>query len=413
MAISATEPGKYVFGRNGRSPDLKALPESFQDYLTSVRRYLHMRPETGYKELETSRFVRQRLKENDLSVVGPLAKTGMYVDIRGRHEGPIVAYRCDMDALPIQDAKDVPYASRHAGVAHLCGHDAHMTVGLGVALLLNELRDDLHGTVRILFQPNEESTPSGSILMIRDGVLDGVEAVYCIHVDPTLDTGKFGLITGAITASSDRFQVRVHTRTTGHSARPHQTRDTVWIAVQLLNQFYQLSGRVTDSRATSLITACMFSASEAHNVIPCEVSLEGTLRTLDRESRSILLRYMRRTARQLATLHDVGIDIRFIDRIPSILNDARLVDNVRRTVTEIFGDDAIFDIPVPSMGADDFAHYLDHVPGMLLRVGTRSDQHTAHPLHDAHFDVDESFLKPTVQLVTTALINHLQGCIMD
>ncbi|MBX2818148.1 MAG: amidohydrolase, partial [Rhodothermaceae bacterium] len=179
----------------------------FEDQLITARRYLHQHPEIGFNEFETSRFIRNTLESHGLTVHGPLAKTGLYVDIEGHLPGPHIGYRADIDALPTQDAKHVSYASKNAGVAHLCGHDVHSTIAIGIALLLKENREAFGGTIRVFFQPNEEGKPSGAPVMIEDGVLDGLEAVYACHVDPTLPTGQFGLIKGTATASAVRFSV--------------------------------------------------------------------------------------------------------------------------------------------------------------------------------------------------------------
>lgn len=405
-------PGSYRFSLNGQVSDLAVLPDTFAPFLTSVRRYLHARPEIGYQEKETYQFIRRHLEMAGFTVVGPLAKTGLYVDIVGVHPGPKIGYRSDMDALPIQDGKSVSYKSQHDGVAHLCGHDAHMTVALGVALLLQHLRDQLHGSVRVFFQPNEEGTPSGSLPMIQAGVLEDLEAVYCIHVDPTLDVGVYGLMTGPVTASSDRMRVCIRAERTGHSARPHQAKDTIWIANQFLNQCYQYTGRITDARNAAVLTVCMFKGGDAHNVIPLEVTFEGTLRCLNYDDRTHLKAVIHQTAEQFAALHGVSIDLEFVSSMPSVVNDRRLVLNVRNTIEQLFGPEASFDILLPSMGSEDFAHYLDYLPGMLARVGTASGHRLSFPLHDNQFDLDDACLQPAVQLMSQALINHLRRGIL-
>lgn len=392
---------------------LTKLPRDFQAMLVSVRRHLHMHPELGFEEQQTSRFIRNQLGSYGLEPSEPLAETGFYVDIEGAQPGPMVGYRADLDALPIQDTKQVPYASQHPCVAHLCGHDVHTTVALGVALLLNQLREQLQGTVRVYFQPNEEGAPSGAVAMIRDGVLEGLEATYCIHVDPTLEAGRYGLIKGPVTAAADRLDVWVRGRSTGHSARPHQAKDTIWIATHLLNLFYQYTGRVTDARNPAVLTIGRIRAGEAHNVIPDEVEFGGTLRCTDTEDRAFLKQYLRRTAEEFAALHDVGIEVRFSQGVPPVDNDARLIDNVAHTVRMLRDEKALYDIPLPSMGSEDFAHYLDHVPGALVRVGTASGKRTRFPLHDSNFDIDERTLAPTAQLMAGVLINHLRHRILE
>ncbi len=384
---------------------LRALPSSFADFLVSSRRHLHQYPEIGFQEHNTSHFIRVTLSSHGLDVRGPIAETGLYVDIVGAHPGPHVGYRADIDALPIQDAKQVPYASQNAGVAHLCGHDAHTTVGIGVALLLHHFRDQLHGTVRVFFQPNEESAPSGAVAMIRDGVLDGLEAVYAIHVDPTVAVGKYGLLVGPITAAADRFRITIRGERTGHSARPHQVVDTVWVTTQIMNAIYQLTGRVTDARNAAVLTICQLEAGEAYNVIPEKASFGGTLRSTNADEREHLKRYIRHTAEHLAELHNAVVDVVWDQGAPAVVNDARLVGNVETTILELFGPEAAHSIPLPSMGSEDFAHYLQYVPGALIRVGTSSGPRTSHALHDACFDLDEAALAPTVQLMTRSLMN--------
>lgn len=391
---------------------LSDLPEAFLDELTTIRRHLHMHPEVGGQERETAAFIRARLEAYGLDVRGPVADTGLYVDIEGAHPGRMVAYRADIDALPTQDAKRVPYASRCAGVAHLCGHDAHTTVGLGVARLLQQMRDEIHGSVRVFFQPNEEGTPGGAIDMVRDGILEGVEAAYAIHVDPTLPTGRYGLLTGAITAAADQFRIRVHAGRTGHSARPHETRDTIWIATQIANALYQIVGRLTDARNASVLTICRFRAGAAYNVIPAEAEFGGTVRTTSTEDRAYLHEQIHRITREIGTLYETEVDVAIQEGAPPVINDGRMVAHLEATLRELYGEEAVYHIPRPSMGAEDFAHYLEHVPGMLLRVGTSSGPETSFPLHDASFDLDEFALAPTALLMAHTLVGHLRKNIL-
>ena len=387
---------------------LDDLPESFGKLLVAVRRHLHKHPEVGFEEFETSRFLRDVLTQRGLDVQGPVAGTGLYVDIEGTHEGPMVGYRADIDALPIQEANPVSYASQHPGVAHLCGHDAHTAVGVGVALLLDALREALHGTVRVFFQPNEEGTPSGAPLMIRDGVLDGLEAAYAIHVDPALAAGKYGLIRGAATASADRFRVRVRAGSTGHSARPHETADTIWIATQIALALYPLAGRVTDARNSAVLTICRFHGGEAYNVIPEEVELGGTLRCVLAEDQVTLRRYIVQVAEQTAALYGASAQIDYDDGAPPVVNDPVLVRHLGETIQALYGRSAKYLVPRPSMGAEDFAHYLKHIPGALLRVGTSASPQTSFPLHDAKFDLAEDILAPTARLMAATLMRHTE-----
>jgi amidohydrolase len=378
---------------------------SFEAFLVALRRHLHAHPELGLHEFETSRFIREVLERHGLTVVGPLARTGLYVDIVGDLPGPMAAYRADIDALPIHDRKDVPYKSRNEGVAHLCGHDAHTTIGIGAALLLNARRGQLKGTVRVFFQPNEEGIPSGSPLMIRDGVMEGVDTVLASHVDPTVQVGRFGLITGAATASADRFRVIISGPSTGHSARPHQCVDTVWLATQIMSTIYQLAGRRTDARNASVIAICRLRAGDAYNVIPQDVEFGGTYRCLVHPDRALIRDLITETAERIAAQFHATVKVDFDNGSPPVMNDAKVVARVRQTLTGLYGEESIFDVPAPSMGAEDFAHYLDHAPGMLLRVGTSSSPDTSNVLHDSCFDIDEAALGLAARLVAKVMLD--------
>ncbi len=383
--------------------------ESFGAFLTDLRRHLHQHPEIGFEEHATSATLRALLIAHGFEVVGPLAETGFYVEIEGAHPGPTVAYRTELDALPMQDAKTCAYASTIPGKAHLCGHDAHMAVAVGVALLLRERREALHGTARVLFQPNEESSPSGAPRMIEDGVLEGVREIFCIHVDPGLEAGRFGLRAGPVTAAAAPWTVRVVSGQAGHSARPHETVDTVWLATQILTTFYQLPGRVHDARRTAVLTACRFRAGEALNVIPAEVEFGGTLRCVDLDALRLLTDTMRAVAEEAGALYGAEVAFETDLSLPPVVNDPALVEAVRGIVTEQHGEGAAYAIPEPSMGGEDFAFYGQEVPAMLLRVGTASGPETSYPLHHARFDVTDEALPAAARLMADVLARQLSG----
>lgn len=389
------------------SPDLAAPTVDLTSLLPAIRRHLHQFPEIGLQEFETSAFIRSTLAEHGLDVQGPVATTGLFVDIQGTRPGGMVAYRSDIDALPIQDEKQVAYRSRNDGVAHLCGHDAHSAMAIGAALLLHARRDEIRGTVRVFFQPNEEGIPSGAPLMIADGVLENVDAVFASHVDPTLTTGRFGLITGPATASADRFRIRVSGSATGHSARPHQATDTVWILTQIMSTLYQLVGRQSDARNTAVISICKMQGGEAFNVIPATAEIGGTVRCISNEEREVLKERMEHVSHAIGSMYGARVDVDFDMGSPPVVNDPELVSLSRAVITERLGPDAVFDIPRPSMGGEDFAHYLQRVPGMLLRVGTCNGPATSHPLHDSSFDIDERALPEASAVIADVLVRFL------
>jgi amidohydrolase len=375
--------------------------------LVPLRRHLHQHPEIGFEEIETSAYLKDWLRSHGLLPSRALAKTGFYVDIEGAHPGPTVAYRADMDALPIQEASDVAYKSRNAGVMHACGHDAHMTVACGVALLAHERRDEMHGSLRVFFQPNEESTPSCAPFMIADGVLDGVSAAYAVHMDPTLPVGRFGFRTGALTAACSPFVVTVSSGQSGHSARPHEAVDTVWVTTQIASEIYQLAGRVTDARKSAVLTICRIQGGEALNVVPSRVEFGGTLRCIDGPTLTLLREKIRRVTGALGALYEADVDVDFAHLLPAVVNTPIEVARARETAADLFETESVVDLPLPSMGGEDFAYYLERVPGAMIRVGSASGAETRHPLHHACFDIEESALPRAARLMTEICLRDL------
>lgn len=379
-----------------------------QATLTGLRRQLHQYPELGFEEYETSQYIRNWLTLQGFEIHGPIAKTGFFIEVEGALPGPMIGYRTDLDALPTSDGKNVEYASKNDGVAHLCGHDAHTAVACGIAALLREQQERLRGTVRVFFQPNEESNPSGAPVMIDEGILDSLDAAYAIHVDPTIAVGRFGLRNGALTAGCSSFLVKVKAGQAGHSARPHETVDTVWLATQILHQFYELVGRVTDSRRTAIITVTRFNAGEAFNVIPMSVEFGGTLRCIDTEALAFLRDKMRHVAGSMGTLYGADVDIDYGTPLPPVENTLDEMKTVRQAVEATYGEESIREIPVPSLGGEDFAFYLEKIPGAMVRIGTASGRETRYPLHHDRFDIDESALPLAARLMTEVLIRDLE-----
>ena len=375
--------------------------------LVALRRELHATPELGFQESQTARTVRAWLEERGLTASAPMAGTGFVVDIAGARPGPMVAYRADMDALPIAEATDAPYRSQTKGVMHACAHDAHMAVACGVAALADAQRDAFAGTVRVLFQPAEEIHPSGAPAMIRSGALDGVDAIYAIHMDPGQAVGRFGFRVGSLTAACARFNVCVASERSGHSARPHEAVDTVWVANQVQNAFYQLAGRVTDARRPAVLTICRLRGGDALNVIPAEVEFGGTLRCTDGETLGFLREKMRRVAGALGAVYGADVDIDFGESLPAVVNTATEIARARAVAADLLGEEAVLDIPLPSMGGEDFAFYLERVPGGMIRVGSASGPATRYPLHHARFDLDEAAIPLAARLMTAVCLNDL------
>jgi len=381
-----------------------------QDELVRLRRDLHQNPETGWKEYRTSESVKAKLEQNKFSVVNNLAGgTGLYTDIPGKdpsQKNLCVAWRADIDALPIDDEKEVPYKSQIPGKAHMCGHDVHTTVAYGIARLLKEFEDVLPGTVRVFWQPAEEVQPSGAPAMIEDGVLNNVSAVFGMHCDPHNKAGYYSLRRGAETAAFDSFRYTIRGSSTQHSARPHKGPDAMWVGHQLVQNLYQFTGRMIDAREATVMSVCMFNGGDALNVIPRKVEVGGTVRTIEEGNRASIVSYLKKIGNSLAELHGVSIDLQIGLGAPAVYNDERLFNFAHETVAENVGNGIILPRD-QSMGAEDFAFYSQQVPSLFLRVGTSNGPETSHPLHSSLFDVDESVLAPTAAMGALLLINRL------
>lgn len=386
--------------------EIKSQSDAQQSFLVDIRRYLHQNPELSWEEKGTSGYIKQALRDAGLSVTEGLAGNGFYTEIIGKHPGSIIAYRADMDALPIQDLKDVPYASKVENVGHMCGHDYHSTVALGLAILLQRCREKIHGTIRVFWQPAEETTPSGAPKMIQDGVLNNVKATFGIHCDPTLQSGKISFRDGPSTASYDAFQVEVRSEDSIHSARPHSGKDTVWIAHQIVNNLYQLTGRITDSRNAAVIAICVFNAGTALNIIPQKVCFGGTIRTSDEASRKKLTDHLVSICTHFESLYQVKISLALENGAPPVVNAKNLYDFAKGRLSKIVGNENI-EYPVQSMGAEDFAYYSINTPSLFMRIGTSCSPETSHALHTSKFDVDESTLSFSVSLQAYLLIGYL------
>ncbi|WP_412062855.1 M20 metallopeptidase family protein [Rubrivirga sp. IMCC45206] len=375
--------------------------------LVALRRTLHACPETGFDLGETAATLRAWLEARGFEPSPPIGQVGMMVEVAGARPGPTVVYRADMDALPIHEQTTATYRSQTPGRMHACGHDAHMAIGGGVLLLARARADEFAGTVRVVFQPAEEVSPSGAPAVIADGALDGVDAAYAIHVDPSLPVGRFGFRVGSLTAACAPFTVTVRSERSGHSARPHEAVDTIWVSTQIATELYQLAGRVTDARKTAVLTLCRFVGGDALNVIPASVEFGGTLRCSDGETLGFLREKIRRVAGALGAVYGADVDVEFGTTLPAVVNTADEVAGARGAATDLFGAESAVDLPLPSMGGEDFSYFLEAVPGAMVRVGSASGPETRYPLHHARFDLDEAALPLAARLMAETCLRDL------
>jgi len=383
----------------------RAVDERFSR-MVQVRRRLHAHPEVSGQERETSLYLYQLLGDDGFEVrMGPEGRGIVADDDSGGSSGP-VALRADIDALRIHDAKRVPYRSQHEGVMHACGHDAHAATVFGAMMALRALRASgklpWPVGVRGIFQPAEE-TIQGAKEMIAVGAVEDAQAILAAHVDPTFRLGQIGLREGVLTANCDEMRITI-TGLGGHAARPHETSDPIAAAAQLINALYLYIPRVTDSRDAVVVTVGQIDGGDNANVIPEEVFLRGTLRSLDRVVRRDSMEHICRLANGIGQTTETKIQVHFGMGSHSICNDSGVNELIRHAGNEVLGPQGVKEILLPSMGSEDFAFYLDHVPGAMLRLGCASDKTGAASLHSALFDIDEEAMRLGAKILARAAI---------
>lgn len=381
--------------------------------VVELRRHLHSHPEPSGEELQTSLHLYQLLGELDVDVLmgpdgcGVIADSDpLGIDSNGNAPGPKVAIRGDIDALRIQDEKEVDYRSANPGIMHACGHDAHTAIVIGTVRALLEMsrREATPWPVqwKAILQPSEE-TATGAVEMIKTGVLEGVSSLFALHVDPSRRTGEIGIRSGPLTAHCDSFEFKVHGQG-GHAARPHESQDPIAAAAQLISALYQHIPRTTDTHEAVVLTIGKLAGGENPNVIPGLVELCGTLRTLDSSVRARIIEKMRQVAEGVGAITETKIDLELQVSIPSVNNDAELTRVLWQEAESVVGKDHVQRISRPSMGSEDFACYLENIPGVMFRLGSSSDLAATTPLHTPNFDIDEKCLEIGVRILARSAI---------
>ncbi len=385
--------------------ELLTAARADKPWLQEIRRDLHQHPELGLEEHRTAKRVQGWLDELGIENVGGVGQTGVVGLIYGKagqdsggnsegtSDGRTVALRADMDALPLQDAKEVPYRSQTAGKMHACGHDVHMTVLLGAARLLAERRDEFSGVVKLLFQPAEE-TVGGAQLMIADGVLEDppVAAIFGLHVDPGMDVGSVGVRYGQRNASSDTVTLTINGRS-GHGAYPAGAVDAIVVAAHVVTAIQSVVSRNIDARRSAVVSFGTVSGGTQGNIIANRVQLVGTVRALEPEIRSRVLERVKEIAEGVASGLGGSAELTVEPGYEPLINHDEIVDIVRGNVVRLVGEDRLVIRPYPNMGVEDFAYYVSRVPGAFFSLGVRNQAAgIVHPVHNELFDADEDCL---------------------
>ena len=388
---------------------IKQLSKAYFAETVATRRYFHQHPELSFKEVETGKYIAQRLSELGVKHVHGVAENGVVALIEGKNPtSKVIALRADFDALPILEANDVPYKSLNEGVMHACGHDVHTASLLGVAKILNEIKNDFEGTVKLIFQPGEEKLPGGASIMIKEGVLQNPEPQLIIgqHVYPPMLAGKVGMRSGTYMASTDELYITVKGRG-GHGAMPHDCIDPVVMSAQIITTLQQIVSRQADPTVPSVLTfGKINSTGGATNIIPNEVKIEGTFRTMNEDWRKEAHKRMRKIAESIADAMGGACEFRIERGYPVLKNDEATTEKVRSIAQDYLGEENVEELPI-RMTAEDFAYYSQQIPACFYRLGTKTKDKPVTSLHTNTFDIDENSLENSIGLMSYIAVKML------
>lgn len=376
---------------------IKELVKDQEQQVIKWRRKFHQNPELSFQEENTSQFIFETLNSFGNLVVSKPTKTSVMARLIGKFPGKTLALRADIDALPINELNTCEYKSTNMGVMHACGHDGHTASLLGVAKIISQMADQVHGEIRLLFQHAEELPPGGAKQMIDAGVMEGVDLIVGIHLWTIMQFGRIGIISGAMMAAADIFHLEIIGKG-GHGAAPHRSVDSILTAAHVVTNLQQIVARNVDPLEPAVISVTKFVAGSNHNVLPSTVSISGTVRTLNPELSAQMPTSIERVISGVTAAHNAQYKLDYIRGYAPLINDAQVANLIEQVVVEELGPEWV-DKMKPSMGGEDFSAYLDYAPGCFIFVGASNEQKgIIHPHHHPNFDIDEDALAVSMQI---------------
>ncbi len=389
--------------------EIKLMAEQISEKLVGIRRHIHQNPELSFQEFETTNYIEQKLEAIGIANYYRLTETGVVAEIEGKGEGKVLALRADIDALPITEALDRSYRSKKEGLMHACGHDVHTTCLLGAAEILYKTKEHWKGKVKLIFQPGEEKLPGGASIMIEKGVLKNPnpQAIFGQHVHPDLPAGKVGYREGMFMASADEIYIKISGKG-GHAAQPHKTTDPIYCAAMLITQLQQVVSRNCPPSIPSVLSFGKILANGATNIIPAEVLIEGTFRTMNEEWRAQAHHHILKIGEGLSKSTSNQIEVEILKGYPFLENDPELTFHFKKNAEEYLGSENVINLDL-RMTAEDFAWYSQEIPGCFYRLGTgNSEKGIIHEVHTSQFDIDERALSIGAGLMAWNAIKLLQ-----
>lgn len=394
--------------------EIKSKNQALKNQIISWRRHLHAHPELSFQEFETADYIEARLREIGIDAIQTKAQTGKVLEIQGKYPGKTVALRADIDALPIIEKSDKGYKSTKEGVMHACGHDVHTASLLGAAAILYSIREKFAGTIRLIFQPGEEKVPGGASKLIAEGVLEGPKpfSMFGQHVMPELEVGKIGICKGYYMASVDELYFTIKGKG-GHAAMPHLLKDPVLAASHLIVGLQQIVSRHNHPKNPAVLSIGKVIANGAHNIIPEEVQLDGTLRSMDQSWRAYAKDLIRKVSKELVNSMGCEVEVNIEEGYPSLYNEPELSKRFWQAAVLYIGEERVVDLEI-WLAAEDFAYYGEHLPACFYRLGTgNTNLGTTNALHTPSFDVDEEVFSFSSGLLVWAALCELDHSLLD
>lgn len=387
---------------------IREKAESMFDWLVEIRRDIHEHPEIGMQETRTAAKAAEMLGRFGLEVKTGIGVTGVTGLLKGGSDGKTIAVRADMDALPIEEETGLPFASKNKGVMHACGHDGHVTMALGAARILSELRDDIKGNVKFIMQPAEENY-GGARDLVEEGVLENpkVDAIIALHIGTKNDVGKIALKPGPMGASADVFVISVNGKG-GHGSEPQACVDPIHIAAHVITAINTMIPRTLDAREPVVVSICSIQGGTAFNIIPDSVHLGGTVRTLSLERQEEMPKKLEDIVRGVTATFGAKFDFTYIHGAPVTANDPEMTELMGGVAGELWGPEGVVDMKKPMMGSEDYSYYVQKVPGVMGMLGARKED-APYPNHHPKFDFDEHCLPRGAELLAATAIKFLNG----
>ena len=385
--------------------NVRDITKKYKDYIIEKRRYFHMNPEPSFNEYDTSKVVQEELTKIGIPFE-IFAKTGIIATIKGQNPGKTVLLRADMDALEVCEKNNVSYRSQKEGLMHACGHDGHIAMLLGAAHVLNEIKNDISGEIKLLFQPAEEIAKGAKAMIEESKIIDSIDAAFAIHLWQGVPVGKISLESGARMAAADLFSIKVKGKS-GHGSMPHETIDAVVVASAIVMNLQHLVSRNTNPLDTLVVTVGKLTAGTRHNIIAGEALLEGTIRSFSDEVWKKVPEQIERVVKNTAAAYNAEAEIDLVRATPPLVNNQDISDILKASAEKLYGEEVVTKYE-KTPGGEDFAYFTQAVPGALAFVGIRNDEKGINsPHHNETFDMDEEALEMGASLYAQFAIDFL------